>query len=58
MSSLLLFGLLAFFLFPILLQITKEDGRAAAETIKLIYDHFAALGDVALSTKLKELAGK
>jgi hypothetical protein len=41
-----------------LFQITKEDGRAAADTIKLIFDHFAALGDAALSTKLKELSGK
>ena len=39
-------------------QITKDEGRSAAETIKHIYDHFAALGDTALTTKLKELAGK
>jgi ribosome recycling factor len=39
-------------------QITKDDARAASETIKHIYDHFAALGDAALNTKLKELVGK
>jgi hypothetical protein len=45
-------------IYSILFQITKEDGRAASDTIKLIFDHFAALGDAALSTKLKELSGK
>jgi len=39
-------------------KITKDDAKAAVETIRLITEHFQAEGEVLLAVKTKELLGK